>query len=89
MGRVGASYSNTSGDYAIAFSTAPRDQPLIPDGEINPLFAAVMDAVEEALLNSLFTAATTTGVGGHTSHAVPHGTVIRRLAAAGRLPAQA
>ncbi|KAB1915753.1 P1 family peptidase [Micromonospora sp. AMSO31t] len=89
MGRVGASYSNTSGDYAIAFSTAPPDQPLIPDGEINPLFAAVMDAVEEALLNSLFTAATTTGVGGHTSHAVPHGTVIRRLSAAGRLPAQA
>lgn len=85
MGRVGASYSNASGDYAIAFGTAQPDQPPIPDIEINPIFAAVMDAVEEALLNSLFTAVTTTGAGGRTIHAVPHGAVIRRLAAAGRL----
>ncbi|MDM4784418.1 hypothetical protein, partial [Micromonospora sp. b486] len=28
-----------------------------------PVFAGVLDAVEEALLNSLFTAVTTTGVG--------------------------
>ncbi|MBQ0891759.1 P1 family peptidase [Micromonospora sp. U56] len=89
MGRVGASYSNASGDYAIAFSTAQPDQSPIPDGEINPVFAAVLDAVEEALLNSLFTAVTTTGVGGHTSHAVPHRAVIRRLSAAGRLAARA
>ncbi|SCE84865.1 D-aminopeptidase [Micromonospora coriariae] len=85
MGRVGASYSNGSGDYAIAFSTAEPDQRPIPDGEINPVFAAVLDSVEEALLNSLFTAATTTGVAGRTSHAVPHAAVIRRLSAAGRL----
>ena len=78
MGRVGASYSNASGDYAIAFSTAPPDQPPIPDGEINPVFAAVMDAVEEALLNSLFTATTTSGRG-HTSYAVPHRAVIRAV----------
>ncbi|SIN29227.1 P1 family peptidase [Micromonospora cremea] len=89
MGRVGASYSNGSGDYAIAFSTAQPDQRPIPDGEINPVFAAVLDSVEEALLNSLFTAATTTGVAGRTSHAVPHGAVIRRLSAAGRLAAPA
>jgi D-aminopeptidase len=89
MGRVGASYSNASGDYAIAFSTARPHQPPIPDGEINPVFAAVMDSVEEALLNSLFAAVTTTGAGGRTSHAVPHQAVIRRLAAAGRLAARA
>lgn len=87
MGRVGASFSNASGDYGIAFSTASPDQLPIPDGEINPVFAAVMDAVEEGLLNSLFTAVTTTGVGGRTSHAVPHAEVIRRLSAAGRLAA--
>ncbi|MGW0434335.1 P1 family peptidase [Micromonospora sp. NPDC003197] len=89
MARVGASYSNGSGDYAIAFSTAQPDQPPIPDGEIDPVFAAVRDAVEEALLNSLFTAVTTTGVAGRTSHAVPHRTVIRRMSAAGRLGAGA
>jgi D-aminopeptidase len=85
MGRVGASYSNGSGDYAIAFSTAPASQPPIPDREIDPVFAAVLDAVEEGLLNSLFAAVTTTGVGGRTSYAVPHREVIRRLSAAGRL----
>lgn len=89
MGRVGASYSNGSGDYAIAFSTARPDQPAIPDGEIDPVFAAVLDSVEEALLNSLFTAVTTTGVGGRTSHAVPHEAVIQRLSAAGRLAPRA
>ncbi|MCO1595690.1 P1 family peptidase [Micromonospora sp. RHAY321] len=85
MGRVGAAYSNGSGDYAIAFSTAEPDQRPIPDGEINPVFAAVLDSVEEALLNSLFTATTTTGMAGRTSHAVPHEAVVRRLSAAGRL----
>ncbi|MEV1167927.1 P1 family peptidase [Nonomuraea sp. NPDC049784] len=72
MGRVGASYSNGSGDYAIAFTTAPPQLPPIPDDRLNPVFAAVMDSVEEALLNSLFTATTTMGVRGHTSHAVPY-----------------
>ncbi|MFI8807189.1 P1 family peptidase [Micromonospora chalcea] len=83
MARVGASFSGTSGDYAIGFTTS--DQQPIPDGEIDPVFAAVLDAVEEALLNSLFTAVTTTGVGGRTSHAVPHRAVLERLTAAGRL----
>jgi D-aminopeptidase len=78
MGRVGASYSHGSGDYAIAFSTSPG-LPL-PDGEINPLFTAVLDATEEALLNSLVTATTTTGHGGRTSHAVAHLKIVPRLA---------
>ncbi|UBU09346.1 P1 family peptidase [Nonomuraea gerenzanensis] len=71
MGRVGASYSHGSGDYAIAFSTAAQS-PVLPDAALNPVFAAVMDAVEEALLNSLFMATTTTGIHGHTSYAVPY-----------------
>lgn len=79
MGRVGAAYSNGSGDYAIAFGTAPPDRPLLPDGELNPLFAATMEATEEALLNSLMAARTTTGVHGRTSHAVPPAEVLRRL----------
>ncbi|MEU8264892.1 P1 family peptidase [Micromonospora sp. NPDC048999] len=85
MGRVGASYSNGSGDYAIAFSTAGPDRSPIPDGQLDPVFAAVLDSVEEALLNSLFTATTTSGVGGRVSHALPHEAAVRRLAAAGRL----
>jgi D-aminopeptidase len=88
MGRVGASYSNGSGDYAIAFSTAEPSRPPIPDARIDPVFAAVLDSVEEALLNSLFAATTTRGVGGQVSHAVPHEAVVQRLAAAGRLTAR-
>ncbi|MGP4099951.1 P1 family peptidase [Nonomuraea sp. KM90] len=72
MGRVGASYSHGSGDYAIAFTTAPPRLPTLPDDLLNPVFTAVMDSVEEALLNSLFTATATTGVHGRTSHAVPY-----------------
>ncbi|MEU3456266.1 P1 family peptidase [Micromonospora sp. NPDC006766] len=85
MGRVGASYSNGSGDYAIAFSTAGPDQPPIPDAQLDPVFAAVLDSVEEALLNSIFTATTTRGVGGRVSHALPYEAAVRRLAAASRL----
>jgi D-aminopeptidase len=85
MGRAGASYSSGSGDYAIAFSTAPDEGKALPGSEIDPVFAAVQDATEEALLNSLFAATTTTGFRGRTKHAVPHNEVRRRLAAAGRL----
>ncbi|MGH3731550.1 MAG: P1 family peptidase [Micromonosporaceae bacterium] len=79
MGRVGASYAHGSGDYGIAFSTAPRERRPLPDDTLDPVFAAVMDAVEEALLNSLFMATTTTGFQGRTRYAVPHDAVLRRL----------
>lgn len=89
MSRVGAAYTNGSGDYAIAFTTTPQPRQPLPDGMIDPLFAAVMDSVEEALLNSLFMAVTTTGVRGRVQHAVPHHHVLQRLVAAGRLPTDA
>ncbi|MFG1694594.1 P1 family peptidase [Nonomuraea sp. NPDC049309] len=79
MGRVGASYSHGSGDYAIAFSTAPPRLPLLPDEALTPVFAAVMDAVEEALLNALCKATTTRGYRGHVGHAVPYDRLLRRL----------
>ncbi|SEL73598.1 P1 family peptidase [Nonomuraea pusilla] len=82
MGRVGAAYSHGSGDYAIAFSTAPAHLPPLPDDALNPVFAAVLDSVEEALLNSVFMATTTTGVGGRTSYGVPYD----RLQGAGARP---
>nr|WP_221378128.1 P1 family peptidase [Actinoplanes polyasparticus] len=79
MGRVGAEFAGGSGDYAIAFSTAAPDGPLLPEAELEPAFAAVLEAVEEALLNSLFMATTTTGFGGHTKIAVSHERVLRAL----------
>ncbi|WP_265443537.1 P1 family peptidase [Flexivirga meconopsidis] len=70
MGRVGADYAGGSGDYAIAFDTATAPAGL-PDVALDPLFRATQDVVEEALLNSLFMATTTTGFNRRTRHAVP------------------
>lgn len=83
MARVGSDFAGGSGDYALAFST-PGAEPgsHLADGDLDPLFAATMDAAEEALLNSLFTATTTVGHRG-TATAVPHDLVLRRLRAAG------
>jgi D-aminopeptidase len=80
LARTGSTYSNGSGDFAIAFSThpsgrvtsAPGPQPrtALPTDSISPLFEAVMDATEEAVYNSLLKATTTTG-NGRTIDAIP------------------
>lgn len=83
LARTGAAGSNGSGDYAIAFSTAPelriRNLPnermkpsaaLLSNEAMSPLFLAVIEATEEAIYNSLFRATTTTGRG-HTVEALP------------------
>ncbi|HEU0012807.1 MAG TPA: P1 family peptidase [Longimicrobium sp.] len=80
LARTGASMTNGSGDYVIAFSTAaevrrtPGREPAavrdLPNEAASPLFQAVAEATEEAILNSLFRAATTTG-GGNTVEALP------------------
>ena len=67
LGRTGSSYSNGSGDFAIAFSTAPElrvrfgaEQPqprtLLPSDAVSPLFQAALEATEEAVYNSLLKA---------------------------------
>lgn len=83
LARTGSAGSNGSGDYAIAFSTAPelriRNLPaerikpgaaLLSNEAMSPLFLAVIEATEEAIYNSLFRATTTTGRG-HTVEALP------------------
>lgn len=75
LARSGGAYGHGSGDYGIAFGTRPTGSPsgpaLAPDDTLDPLFTAVLDAVEEAVLNALLTATTTTGPGGHTRHPLP------------------
>ena len=74
MARTGASFSHGSGDYAIAFSTARSAQTKAPrpiqGGRLSPLFVAVADATEQAILDSLCAAQTTTGMG-RTVRAMP------------------
>jgi D-aminopeptidase len=69
MARTGASGSNGSGDYAIAFSTA-RGKPLLSNDAMSPLFLATIEATEEAIINSVLRATTVTG-NGHTAEALP------------------
>lgn len=71
LARTGAAYSHGSGDYALAFGTRPGAGAPMADTELGPLFEAVLDGVEEAVLNSLLAAETTTGFGGRTVAAVP------------------
>ncbi|HEU0165942.1 MAG TPA: P1 family peptidase [Thermomicrobiales bacterium] len=78
MARVGADYTHGSGDYGIAFSVG--EGPVLRDAELNPIFIATQEAVEEALLNSLFMATTTIGYRKRVRHAVPHAFVLDQLA---------
>ncbi len=59
IARIGSSLSNGSGDYAIAFSTAREGD--VPNAETSPYFEAVIEAAEEAILNSLLMAGDTEG----------------------------
>jgi D-aminopeptidase len=80
LARTGSTYSNGSGDFAIAFSThpslrvtnatAPQQRAVLPTESVSGLFEAVMDATEEAVYNSLLRAADTTG-NGRTVRALP------------------
>jgi D-aminopeptidase len=82
VGRTGSAGSNGSGDYSIAFSTAPqlrirteekalsRCIEVLTNDAMSPLFPAVIEATEEAVYNSLFRATTMTG-SGHTLEALP------------------
>ena len=55
LGRTGSSYSNGSGDFAIAFSTARAGA---FTGDPSALFEAALEATEEAVYNSLLKATT-------------------------------
>jgi D-aminopeptidase len=77
MGRVGASYSHGSGDYGIAFSVGEGAS--LVGWALDSLFAAVQEAVEEALLNAIFMAETTVGYRGREAHAVPLDFMRQRL----------
>ena len=69
MARTGSTFSNGSGDFAIAFSTIRGGSPIASD-DVSGLFEAAMDATEEALYNSMLRATDTTG-NGRTVRALP------------------
>lgn len=80
LGRTGSSASNGSGDYALAFSTAASVRRAfdakrlttteLANEDMSAVFQATVEAVEEAIYNSLFQATTVTG-NGRTVEAIP------------------
>ena len=90
IGRGGAISGHGSGDIFLAFSTANAEAlaasgdlaraAFIPDPSLNPFFTAVIEAVDEAVINALVANETMTGANDLTIHALPHAEVRRLLA---------
>jgi D-aminopeptidase len=79
LGRTGSHGGNGSGELLVAFSTTyrPGEEPgeqthrVVESHGVDPLFIATIDATEEAVLNALCMATTTTGRHGHVIEALP------------------
>ena len=86
IARMGGVGENSSGDLFLCFSTGNRGLPagdfaadtpatvpleMVPAQRLTPLFDAVVEATEEAILNALCAAETMTGRAGVTAHALP------------------
>lgn len=97
LAKTGGIASNGSGDYVIAFSTAKEmripykinkkrlQQEVVPNDLMSPLFMATIEATEEAILNSLFMAETTTGFKNRIIKALPKTKVLKILQEHGAL----
>ncbi|SFE71026.1 DmpA family aminopeptidase [Spirosoma endophyticum] len=81
VGIVGGKGNNGSGDIFIAFSTAnstafQRDKVTkldqLPNDQMNPLFEATVQAVEESIINAMVAAETMEGINGNKAYALPH-----------------
>ncbi|HEY9053382.1 MAG TPA: P1 family peptidase, partial [Rectinemataceae bacterium] len=87
LARTGFYSSNGSGDFFIAFSTATavfgsdasEARVGLRDEELSPLFAALVEAVEEAVINSLLAAETMVGRDGNRREALDSATLVRIL----------
>ncbi|MDZ7659931.1 P1 family peptidase [Fodinibius sp.] len=96
LGKTGGIASNGSGDYVIAFSTAKsvrisyrsdqdlKQQNVLRNSAMSPLFMAVNEATEEAIINALFHAETMTGRDGHTVEELPVDEVLSIIKRYGR-----
>ena len=91
LARTGSTAHHGSGEIFMAFATgqrtgrghAPTVTP-VRGSALDPFFAAVVDATEEAVINSMLQAQTTTGRGGNTLHALPVDDVVALLGRFGR-----
>lgn len=88
LARSGSISGNHSGDLFLAFSTANegaientsiRELSALPEDRLDPLFTAVVEATDEAVINCLVAAETMVGVHGHRVEALPHDRLLEIL----------
>ena len=94
LARTGTIGHNSSGDIFLAFSTANRQAlqsggvrhlDALADSELDPLFQAVVETVEEAVLDAMIANETMTGRNGLTVQALPHDDLLHLLKNAGKV----
>jgi L-aminopeptidase/D-esterase-like protein len=94
MARLGGIGANTSGDLFIAFSTANTgifsarlvaQAEFLSNDEMDPLFEATVQVVEEAIVNSLVAAETMMGINDNIVYALPHDRLQAAMRKYGRL----
>lgn len=95
IARTGSMSGDGSGDLFLAFSTVnPQSQgsrgiksvKFLANADLDPLFSAAVQGVEEAVINALFAAETTKGIDGHKAVALPVDKVLSALKKEGRVP---
>ena len=95
IAKMGGLGGNGSGDIFLAFSTANKNAfnrnktttvQLYPNDQIGVLFAATVQATEEAIVNALFAAKTMVGINGNTIYELPKEAVVRLLKKFNRIP---
>lgn len=95
IAKVGGYAGNGSGDIFIAFSTANPgaaarvgvlDIEMLPNDQMSPLFLAVAQATEEAIVNALIAAKTMVGINGNTVYALPQDRLMKILKEYKRIP---
>jgi D-aminopeptidase len=83
LARTGSVAHHGSGEIFLAFSTSSGDE--VEGRSLDPLFAATVDATEEAVLNAIWAAPDVEGRNGRVVRGLPHDEVLELLRARGAL----
>lgn len=96
LARTGTVGNNSSGDIFLAFSTANAeafaargggalDFKALPNGSLDALFKATVEATEEAVIDAMLCADTMVGRDGNTAIALPHDALLATMKTYGRM----
>ena len=85
LARTGSTANTSSGDLMLAFSTAESGAAPLEDEGVTPLYQAVVESTEEAVLNALAMGGDVVGIDGKLCPALPLDTVVTMLKSRGAI----